>query len=97
MDKKYYYGKKVLVTGASSGIGYETARLFAENGYTVYGVSRNIEEKEETIGKGRVIYQKMDVTDKNSIQRALDIIGDFSIINPCGKTPVFRRESCHQS
>lgn len=80
MNKKYYYGQKVLVTGASSGIGYETAHLFAENGYTVYGVSRNIEEKEETIGKGRVIYLKMDVTDKNSIQRALDIIGDFSII-----------------
>ena len=68
MNKKYYYGQKVLVTGASSGIGYETAHLFAENGYTVYGVSRNIEEKEETIGKGRVIYLKMDVTDKNSIQ-----------------------------
>ena len=44
MNKDFFYGRKVLVTGASSGIGKETARLFARNGYSVFGVSRKIEE-----------------------------------------------------
>ncbi|MGT2681488.1 3-oxoacyl-ACP reductase [Streptococcus porci] len=33
--------KKVLVTGASSGIGLAQVRLFLENGYAVYGVDKS--------------------------------------------------------
>ena len=80
MKNDFIYGRKVLVTGASSGIGKETSRLFAKNGYTVFGVSRRIEEKREEYGEGSVTYLKMDVTDKDSIQRVLDAIGDFSIL-----------------
>ena len=78
--EKFLYGKKVLVTGSGSGIGYETARLFAGYGYTVYGVARSVEEKEEDIGKGKLVSLKMDVTDEESIKRVLGIIGDFSIL-----------------
>jgi short-subunit dehydrogenase len=35
-----YRGKSVLVTGASSGIGYVTAQAFAQRGATVVGVAR---------------------------------------------------------
>jgi short-subunit dehydrogenase len=35
-----YRGKIVLVTGASSGIGYVTAKAFAQRGATVVGVAR---------------------------------------------------------
>ena len=80
MNKDFFYGRKVLVTGASSGIGKETARLFAKNGYSVFGVSRKIEEGREDYGEGSVTYLKMDVTEKESIQRVLDTIGDFSIL-----------------
>ena len=69
--EKFLYGKKVLVTGSGSGIGYETARLFAGYGYTVYGVARSVEEKEEDIGKGKLVSLKMDVTDEESIKRVL--------------------------
>lgn len=32
--------KVCVITGASSGIGYATAKLFSERGYRVYGISR---------------------------------------------------------
>ena len=46
------YGRNVLVTGASSGIGEACARMFAERGCNVTGVSRNIEEKTADLAGG---------------------------------------------
>ena len=42
-DTKNY----ALITGATSGIGYELAKLFAEDGYNLVIVSRNLSELEE--------------------------------------------------
>lgn len=80
MKDTFLYGSKALVTGASSGIGKAIAKALANCGYTVYGVSRNIEERKETIGKGTLITLKMDVTDEESIKGVLSIIGDFSLL-----------------
>ena len=33
--------KRVLITGASSGIGYELAKIYAENGHDLVIVARN--------------------------------------------------------
>jgi NAD(P)-dependent dehydrogenase (short-subunit alcohol dehydrogenase family) len=38
--ERFIYGRVVLVTGASSGIGAAAARLFVKQGYVVYGASR---------------------------------------------------------
>src|SRR6202020_3522236 len=35
------HGKVALVTGASSGLGAETARLFSRQGATVFGIGRD--------------------------------------------------------
>ena len=66
--KKCPYPKTVLVTGASSGIGKETADLFAMNGFTVYAASRHpVETKNKSI-----IPIAMDVTDIASIAKSTE-------------------------
>ena len=44
--------KNVLITGASRGIGRETARIFAQNGYTLFLTCQNrIDLLRETAGE----------------------------------------------
>lgn len=59
-----------VVTGASSGIGRETARLFAEKGFIVYGAARRVERMEELKQIG-VRLLAMDVTDDTSLVRGV--------------------------
>jgi len=63
----------VLITGASAGIGKETARLLKEAGYIVYGVARRIEKMKELEQYGVNILQ-MDVTDDISMQNVVQHI-----------------------
>ncbi len=66
-------GKKILVTGASSGIGRQTCITLAEVGATVILVARNEERLQETLscmtGEGHKIYT-FDVSE-------IDAIADF--------------------
>ena len=43
---KEFEGRTGIVTGGSSGIGYAIANVLAENGATVYVISRTGKEKE---------------------------------------------------
>ena len=68
--------KSIFVTGAASGIGRETALLFAERGWLV-GLF-DVNEKElrvvaETIGESSCRYQALDVTDPINYEQAIDI------------------------
>ena len=74
------YGSNVLVTGASSGIGREISILFASEGYNVFATSRHIEEKEEVLGKGRIISYRADVTDPGSLLKLREKMESLSII-----------------
>ena len=72
---------KVLITGASSGIGQAVARLFARGGYEVYGTSRSI-KKESKKGKNGERYRSfpMDVTSDDSVKAAAEKIGYVDIL-----------------
>ena len=65
--------KVILLTGASSGIGYQTAESLAKEGYVVYGAARRT-EKMETLKQFGVKPIYLDVTDEESIKSAIDTI-----------------------
>jgi short-subunit dehydrogenase len=65
--------KVVLITGVSSGIGNETAKLMAQNGFIVYGASRRWEKMTDLNEFGVKLIQ-MDVTDETSMAKRVDEI-----------------------
>lgn len=54
--------KSVFITGGSSGIGLETAKIFARNDFDVWTVSINIEENEEAVEILRKINPRVKVS-----------------------------------
>jgi len=63
-------GKTILITGASSGIGKETAKLFQSKGWNVVATMRNPENESELKHLENVLVAKLDVLDLDSIQNA---------------------------
>ena len=62
--------KVILLTGASSGIGYNTAESLAKEGHIVYGAARRTEKMEDLKQFGvKPIY--LDVTNEDSIKNAV--------------------------
>ena len=61
----------IFITGASSGIGKETAKYFQINGWNVVATMRNPENESELIGLENVFVTKLDVLDLESINQAI--------------------------
>ncbi|WP_345973564.1 SDR family NAD(P)-dependent oxidoreductase [Sulfurimonas diazotrophicus] len=62
--------KSILITGCSSGIGYETALALFRQGYDVFATARDPEDVFRLINEGLNAHQ-LDVTDPDSIDAAL--------------------------
>jgi len=68
------YGKVVLVTGASSGIGQAIAQLLKDKGYRVYGTSRKPGSENKSMsadGSGFIRMLQMDVCSEESVKSAV--------------------------
>jgi NAD(P)-dependent dehydrogenase (short-subunit alcohol dehydrogenase family) len=68
-----------LITGSSSGIGFETSLLLARNGIYTYATMRNLSKSQEIldITKKECLPLKvltLDVTDEKLIQKAIDMV-----------------------
>ena len=61
----------ILVTGASSGIGYDTAVRLAERGHKVYGAARRVERIPSC-----AVPLRMDITDEASVEAAVKAVID---------------------
>ena len=75
--------KKIMVTGATSGIGAETAKTLKEQGATVIGVSRS--EPKKNVDQ----YIKADLADPGSIAAAVEMVpsGIDALCNIAGLPP----------
>lgn len=71
--------KVVLITGASSGVGQVTARLLSQNGYRVYGTSRN-PDKAEAITNVEML--ALDVRSDDSVAACVKaVVNKASVID----------------
>ncbi|AQQ23913.1 MULTISPECIES: SDR family oxidoreductase [Burkholderia] len=68
-------GKVVVITGASSGLGEETARHLAQRGAKLVLGARRVDRLErlaDEIGAGRQAMLETDVTERDAVQRLVD-------------------------
>src|SRR5919108_2875005 len=68
-----------VVTGASSGIGYETSLMLARNGFLTYATMRNLKKSENIKSlaekeKLPLKVEQLDVTDDISVKNAIQSI-----------------------
>jgi Short-chain dehydrogenases of various substrate specificities len=63
----------ILITGASSGIGYQTAELLASQNNIVYGAARRLDKLNE-LKKYNVRPLELDITNEESIKSAVKTI-----------------------
>ena len=66
-------GKVVLITGASSGMGKETAKTLIQEGYTVYTAARRVEKMDDLKRLGGIPL-KMDVTKEDEMVAGIEQI-----------------------
>jgi NAD(P)-dependent dehydrogenase (short-subunit alcohol dehydrogenase family) len=67
--------KVILITGASSGIGYDAALALAAEGHKVYAAARRVELMASLADRG-IVPIRMDVTDEQSMQDGVKAVLD---------------------
>lgn len=65
--------KVILITGASSGMGKETAKTLIAEGHKVYVAARRIDQMQDLQQEGGIALQ-LDVTNEENIQQVVDTI-----------------------
>ena len=65
--------KVILITGASSGIGFDAARTLARQGHRVYAAARRL-DRMEPLKEDGVVPVRLDVTDEESLQEVVKTV-----------------------
>ena len=96
-------GKRCLITGANSGIGYETALALADLGAEVVLLCRSLERGEqaaarirEATGNRNVVVEELDVSRLSSVRAAAHRLGDRPVdvlVHNAGVLPGARTET----
>jgi NAD(P)-dependent dehydrogenase (short-subunit alcohol dehydrogenase family) len=63
--------KTMLITGASSGIGKEAAKVFAANGWNVVATMRSPEKEQDLVPSDNLMLTRLDLQNAASIQEAV--------------------------
>ena len=71
--------KTIMITGASRGIGRETAELFLERGWRVGMIARNADALAE-VRHANVAHFPCDVTDETAVDAAFDAFGHLDVL-----------------
>lgn len=68
--------KTILITGASTGIGYGAAKHFIERGYTVFGSVRNSQDADRLKAELGAQFEPLlfDVTDSEAVSKSADYL-----------------------
>ncbi len=79
------HGKRVLLTGASSGIGAVAARRFAAEGATVIAVARREDLLDDLVGQitalgGSAVAMRADLADLDQVDAVLSAVGRVDIL-----------------
>jgi len=69
--------KNILITGASTGIGYDLVKIFVQEGYQIYGSVRKQEDADRLADEFHPNFKPLifDVTDHEAIKRAAESLG----------------------
>ncbi|WP_262483375.1 SDR family NAD(P)-dependent oxidoreductase [Chryseobacterium sp. FH1] len=65
-----------LVSGANTGVGFQIAKALADDGYTVYAGSRDLQKGQAAIGQigGKAKAVQLDITDHISVRAVVELI-----------------------
>ena len=86
--------KTIIITGANSGIGYETAKALALKGNTIIAASRDREETREKIkglnkicdeamSRGKAVFYDLDLANLKSVREFITkVTTDYPVIDP---------------
>ena len=93
-------GKVMLVTGASSGLGAETARLLSREGATVFGIARNADRLNEVFADVELgAYTSADVGSasacRDAVERCVTQFGRLDVLINIAGSHQMRRNRVH--
>ena len=71
MARRFSIAKTMLITGASSGIGKEAAKVFASDGWNVVATMRSPEKEQDLVPSDNLMLTRLDLQNAASIQEAV--------------------------